>query len=139
MVKDKMRDLKAETSNMRVTFILSLPSMVYFFITCCSTHPLLLECLSYLFCSKICRCDILSKNIMAPAGKKSALITNKLFIRFTDRTPGHSSRLYFSAKPQIGHSVRSSYLDQCHSSNLLDLKQSLDIYVIVFCTNYDEF
>ena len=38
-------------------------------------------------------------------------ITNKLFIRFTNRSSGYSGRLYFSAKPQIGHSVRRSYLD----------------------------
>ena len=71
--------------------------------------------------------------------KDGASITNKLFIRFTDKSLGHSSRLYFSAKPQIGHSVRRSYLDECHSSDFLDLKQSLDIYVIIFCANYYEF
>ena len=54
---------------------------------------------------------LLEQNIMNLAVKNGALITNKLFIRFTDRSLGHSSRLYFSAKPQIGHSVRRSYLD----------------------------
>ena len=43
--------------------------------------------------------------------KNGASITNKLFIRFTNRSSGYSGRLYFSAKPQIGHSVRRSYLD----------------------------
>jgi hypothetical protein len=55
---------------------------------------------------------LFEQNIMNPACKKNdASITNKLFIRFTDKSPGHSSSLYFSAKPQIGHSVRRSYLD----------------------------
>ena len=82
---------------------------------------------------------LLEQKYHESAKKCRALTANKLFIRFTDRFPGYSSRLYLSAKPQIGHSLRRSYLDECHSSDFLYLKQSLDIYVIIFCTNYNEF